>query len=509
MYTASIRWRLPFSYAGIAFLTAAVLGSVLVLTLQNFYTRQERDYLSNSIQLMGPGISKYLESNPSSPDLALYVENLSFLIQARIRLLDSEDRVIADSGSLQAQQFIYTNLTPSGMSAEVLREGKADRYFFHIGINIVGDMPMAGDSPINPIFLPQLPTENTLCGFGLGYGDTKSLRHTEQAVSYTLTSGTGQPLGQIIISEGLAFGGKIIDSVTHAWARASLIAVLVAVGVGWWFSRRMVSPLTNLTQATQEMASGQLSARTNVNTKDEFGVLGRSFNAMANRVEEMVSTLRSFVADAAHELHTPITTLRVNLDLATEDPENLDEYLLPAQTQVSRMQALVDNLLDLSRIEASRGEQIRFSISDLIQDCAGKYATLAGQLGLSFDFQIPKEEIFFEGDSGQLRQALDNVLDNAMKFTPAGGGISLKLVADSQVIVIGIRDTGIGIPKDDLPNLFRRFHRGRNAVEYPGSGLGLAIVKAIIDRHQGRVDVESGDVGTKISITFPRSKGNG
>lgn len=504
MNTASIRWRLPISYAGIALLSAVVLGSVLVLTLQNFYIQQERGYLLNSIKLMGPDISKFLEENPASPSLDLYIENLSFLIQARIQLLDPDNQIIADSGSLQSQQFIYTNLTPNGMSAEVLREGKADRYFFHIGINIIGDALEASDFPPNPVYLPQLPTENTLCGFGLGYEDAKSLRHTDQSVSFPLTNSSGESLGKIVISEGLAFGGKIINSVIRSWAYASLIAVIVAASVGWWISRRMVSPLTKLTQTTQQMATGQLSARTNVDTKDEFGTLARSFNAMADRVEEMVATLRSFVADAAHELHTPITTLRVNLDLAAEDSTNLKEYLPPAQSQVERMQAIVDNMLDLSRIEAGGGKQTRFSLSTLIRECSGKYAPLADQSGILFESQISEDDVHLNGDAAQIQRAMDNILDNALKFTPAEGSVRLKLERNGQQAVITVQDTGIGIPQTDLPNLFQRFHRGRNAVPYPGSGLGLAIVKAVIEQHQGEVEVESDDLGTIVKIVLPK-----
>jgi two-component system sensor histidine kinase ArlS len=505
MNGSSIRLRLPMSYAGIALLTTFVLGGVLLFTLTNFYTQQELGYLKNSAELMAPGLSKLLESNPSSPSLNLYMQNLSFLIQARIRLLDPEDEVLVDSGALQSQQFIYTNLTPSGMSADVFREGRAERYLFNVGINIIEDAPEMVDLGGSPVILSQLPTENTLCGFGLGSGSTKSLQHTDQVVRYPLTGSTGQPLGTIEISEGLAFGSKIIKRVARFWAYAGLVAVLVAAGVGWWGSRRLVAPLMVLTETTQIMASGDLSAQAQVTTKDEFGVLSRSFNTMARRIEEMVATLRSFVADAAHELHTPLTTLRINLDLAADDPANLDDYLPPARNQVARMEALVDSLLDLSRIESNTGVQTRFSLSALVEECAEKYQSRAEQAGLSFGLQLTPEEVQLYGDEAQIRRALENLLDNALKFTPAGGLVELILDASPQGISISVQDSGIGIPPDDLPKLFQRFHRGRNAVSYPGSGLGLAIVKTIVDRHLGVVEVESDTGGTVVKMRFKSS----
>ncbi|MFC1878790.1 ATP-binding protein [Chloroflexota bacterium] len=509
MNRSSIHWRLPISYAGIALLTAVVLGSILLATLRNFYVQQERSYLTNSATLMSSGISKLIEEDPFSPSLDLYLQNLSFLVQARIQLLDQNDKVVADSGDLQTQQFIYTNLTPSGMSAEVLREGKADRYLYYVGINIIEDRPHIGDFDAAAVYLSQLPTENTLCGFGLGNENSKSLQHSDQVVRLVLVGSAGQHLGTLIISEGLAFGGKIINSVAIAWAWASLVAVCVAAGAGWWVSRRMVSPLADLTLATQKMADGQLSARAHVTTKDEFGILGLSFNMMADRVEQMVATLRSFIADAAHELHTPLTTLRVNLDLAGDDTANLDDYLPTAQAQALRMQSLVDSLLDLSRIEANSADQSWFSLSELLEECAGKFNLLADQAGISFDIQLGAEKIDYYGDNSQIRRVFENILDNALKFTRPDGVITVTLKRDERGVKIYVQDSGVGIPPQDLPNLFQRFHRGRNVVSYPGSGLGLAIVKTIIDRHEGEIAVESDGSGTEVQIRLPAIRSRG
>ena len=503
MNLASIRWRLPISYVGLALLTAIVLGGVLILTLQSSYSQQELAYLSNSAELMRPGIAKFLEGESSSSALDLYVQNLSFLVQARIQILDRDEQVVADSGSLQAQQFIYTSLSPSGMSADVFREGRAERYLFNVGINILESAPAAEHLGENIAFLSQLPTENTLCGFGVGSGTSKTLQRTEHAVRLSLIASSGQDLGTLLISEGLAFGSKIIDSVVRAWAYASLVAVLVAAASGWWISRRLVAPLSDLTQATERMAAGDLAARVRVLTRDEFGLLGRSFNGMAERVEEMVATLRSFVADAAHELHTPLTTLRVNLDLAADDPGNLGDYMPPAQSQVKRLQALVDSLLDLSRIEVSSGERVRFSLSDLIAELARDYAAQAAEARLEFSLPIPPDAIEIVGEASQIRRALENLLDNALKFTPPGGAITLTTLAEEEGAAVSVADTGIGIPPEDLPRLFRRFHRGRNAANYPGSGLGLAIVKAIVDRHGGRVEVTSDSGGTCVTVSVP------
>jgi signal transduction histidine kinase len=505
MNVFSIRVRLPISYALIALLTAGVLGGILLLSLQNFYTLQERTYLENSANLMSPGIAQVVEGGESEQRLQGYIHSLSFLIQARIRLLDPQENVLADSGSLQTQSFIYTNLTPYGMGAEVLHEGRTDRYVFNLAINVIDAALAAGEVGENPVFLSQLPTENTLFGFGLGGTETQSAQHTDQLIRIPILSSTDQPLGTLEVSEGLAFGGSIIQNVARAWMVAGTVAVLVAGMAGWMVSRRLVVPLTDLIDTTLQMAAGDLSARVEIETRDELDVLGRSFNTMAEKVEDTVTTLRRFVADAAHELHTPITTLGVNLELASEEDENLPKYLANAQAQTARMQTLVDNLLDLSRIEAGNLQPSEISISKLLEQIEQKYSQEAQARGVTLTLELDYlSEGKTSGDMNQVRRAIDNLVDNALKFTPKGGGVHLRLEAPEDFSRLIIRDTGIGIPSEDVPNIFQRFHRGRNAAAYPGSGLGLAIVKAILDQHGAEIDIASNEEGTTVTVTFPR-----
>jgi signal transduction histidine kinase len=506
--TTSLRWRLPISYAAIALITALVLGCILLLTLRNYYREQERTYLLNSAQLMSTGIADLINDDPAPSDLQIYLQNLSFLIQARIRVFDLENTLLADSGSLQSQQFIYTNLNPFGMSADVFREGRAERYTFQVAINILETLPNTENMGTYPVFLQQLPTENSMCGYGIATENTNTLTRTDQSVLVDIINSAGQMVGSLEVSEGLAFGGTILSNVAAAWGVASLAAVLVAVLMGIGMSKRLIAPLGELTEVTRQMSNGDLSARAHVVSRDEFGLLARSFNTMAERIETLIQTLRGFIADAAHELHTPLTTLRANLDLSVDDDQNRVEYLTTAQTQVLRLQALVDSLLDLSRIEAGKLSLRQLPISKIIMDCASKYAGRASAAGVSLQLNGLPDDIFVIGDELQIRRAINNVLDNAIKFTPANGIIILEMHTEDKYVRINIKDNGVGIPPDDIAHIFRRFHRGRNAIGYPGSGLGLAIVKAIIDQHGGEVKIESDRQGTMVTILLPRELSN-
>jgi len=255
------------------------------------------------------------------------------------------------------------------------------------------------------------------------------------------------------------------------------------------------------------MAAGHLSARAAVQSADEFGELARSFNSMAVRVEEIVGTLQGFVADAAHQLMTPLTALRTNLELAADETNasHQAEFLVQAKNQMVRMEALVTELLELSRLEANGFAFIpqRFDLTHMVQALAETAASRAEQTGHEFRVDLPDERVELDGDETRIRRAVENLLDNAIKFTPTGGLVRLHLARDAGGVMLAVVDSGSGIAPEDLPHVFERFHRGSNASGIPGSGLGLAIVKAIMDLHHGKVTVESTDHGTRVELHFP------
>jgi len=134
------------------------------------------------------------------------------------------------------------------------------------------------------------------------------------------------------------------------------------------------------------------------------------------------------------------------------------------------------------------------------------YASQAEQAGLSFEMELPEEAVRISGDAAQIRRALGNLLSNAIKFSQPGGSIDVTLEADAIWTKLSVRDTGIGIPAEDMPKLFTRFHRGCNASARPGSGLGLAIVKAIMKRHGGQMSAENRSPGACFSLSWPSIK---
>jgi signal transduction histidine kinase len=251
------------------------------------------------------------------------------------------------------------------------------------------------------------------------------------------------------------------------------------------------------------MEGGNLSVRANLKTGGEIGALGDQFNQMADNLQATIKqlederdSLRRFIADASHELRTPITALKNFNTLlqgsAASDPAAQEEFLLESQVQIDRLAWITANLLDLSRLDAGLLELDldEHDLGEIIESSAAPFEKLAGEKGIDLDIQLPVNPIRITADRPRLEMAIGNLLDNAIKFSPKNGKIKVILESDQDCIIVQVCDTGYGVSPDDLPHIFDRFYRGRvhNA---EGSGLGLSIVKSIVEAHGGIVDVAS------------------
>ena len=520
MTPKSIQRWLPLSYAAIALLAALALGAVLLTVLRSYYLQRELDYLIGNARAVDDVATRLVALGASPSVLESQLRSLAFLSQTRVRLLDAADQIVADSGNPQERYEVVmlSMVKLPSFRQTVTQTFSAENYQSVIaiqdtlsGANVhettlitmtgsanppIGEEALLGESGL----VSYMPAVGTPFGFDLDPETTSVDYRSTQVVRQPLYDIDGELLGHLELSEGPAYGRQVLVRVAWGWGIASGAAVLLAASVGWLVSRRITRPLSLLAQVTACMAKGDLSARVYVNRQDELGALARSFNEMATRVEETVLALRRFVADAAHELHTPLTALRTNLELAPEDG-----FVKRARYQVERLEKLTTGLLNLSRIEAGKRGQAPAPVvlNTVVQSVAELYASQAEQAGLAFELTVPESSIVVTGDDTQLREALGNMLDNAIKFTPESGSVAVSLSREDDWATVRIRDTGIGIPAQDMPYVFGRFHRGSNAAAYPGSGLGLAIVKAIAVRHGGTIQIENVAQGTQIALRLP------
>jgi signal transduction histidine kinase len=504
----SIRSRLALSFAGIALVAALALGVVLLAILRNYYSNLELAYLRTNAEAIGGLVAGMTLPRDK---VQSHIEELAFLTQTRIQVFSADNALLYDSGSPQNLDVSIGVMAP-GASLDVPGDPSSGESYINVArrednMSISPGEPYVSAPAQNRVFASgTYPLEGA--AYNLMLNGEPITRGARSKAVVTLHRLSGKPV-DIRLSEGPAYGTAILTSVAQGWVFASMIAVLLAAGVGWYISRRISAPVLALTAVTARMAQGNLSGRANINSRDEFGQLALSFNEMADQVETTITTLRRFVTDAAHELRTPLAALRMNLDLAMKEKVTTDRtvFLTVAQATVKRLEKLSTNLLDLSRLEANSHAD-RDAVVDLtsvLQERSELYASQAEQAGLVFEVELPPKPILIRADHSQITRAMDNLVDNACKFTPPDGTVRVALSQVDGQAIFSVADTGIGIPADELPQLFNRFHRGRNTMPYPGSGLGIAIVKAIVTAHGGNVEVQSRGEGrgSRFSIRLP------
>ncbi|MFN8447478.1 MAG: HAMP domain-containing sensor histidine kinase [Anaerolineae bacterium] len=517
MFPKSIRWRLPLSYASIALLAAIALGAVLLTTLRGYYAMRERDNLFNNAQVISEVVARAHERGVSDAVIAWQVNTLSFISQARIQLFDPQGASLVDSGNPADKQVLTFDAMTAPPDADTIYfagtpllaqpEIRDWAQRFWVTRTTQGDVVAQTVPATPPGDTFGVAVSGSPFGIGLRHDRAGNARSTE-SVTVPIHDATSALIGSVEVSNGPAYGTEIIDGVTTALIGAGAAAVLLAAGAGWFVSRTMVKPLLMLTNATTKMAEGQLSTRVALERPDEFGVLARSFDEMAQRVEATVVALRRFVADAAHQIHTPLTAVHADLELAASEPDESRQqmFIERAMTQLKRLEVLTNDLLDLSRLEAHIMDDRRTPVDlvALVHEISEAFASRAEQAGIAFNVETPDEPIRALVNETQFRHAIGNLLDNAIKFTPENGTITVSVRRSGDSAELLVNDTGIGIAAEDLSSIFNRFHRGRNAAPYPGSGLGLAIIKAIVDGHQGQISVQSSaGQGTQFAVRVP------
>ncbi len=330
--------------------------------------------------------------------------------------------------------------------------------------------------------------------------------------------------GPAIIAVAVGSPTRDLD-IAPARLAASIAVVLpfilvAALGVGWVLAAGALRPVSEMIDELEANTDGRsLHRRLPAATRepDEIGRLANTLNAMMARLEVSFAALRRFVADASHELKTPLTVMRAGVERALTDARTAPEALLPLEEtlqEVRRMTELVDALLTLARVDEGRLELHRepTDLQALVAEVLETAQMLGEGAGLTVTLQRPAGPVVADVDAGRLRQLVMNLVTNAVKYTPAGGAVTLVLSATVHHAAIAVRDTGIGIAPGDLTHVFERFWRADAARsrtgERPGIGLGLAIGKWIAEAHGGTLAASSRPGrGSTFTVTIPRVVG--
>jgi len=296
---------------------------------------------------------------------------------------------------------------------------------------------------------------------------------------------------------------------------AVMVALGAAVGLALLgtavIAQRMTRSLDLLSSATAEVAAGAFREPIAIQSRDEIGALARSFNSMASQLRQMEETKREFFATVSHELRSPLTSIRGAADLLRDGvPGPLtqkQERLMDIVAQSSeRLLRLVNQILDMSRLRAGLVELDRKPLDFvwLLDQVVEELHPRAEEAGVTLERERLGSNFAYHGDEERLHQLVVNLGANAIRFTPRGGRVVVRLIDADAELELQVEDTGVGIPADALPHIFdayRQAHRERG-----GTGLGLAIVRGIVDAHGGRVTAESQEgKGSRFTVLLPRT----
>jgi two-component system, OmpR family, sensor kinase len=356
---------------------------------------------------------------------------------------------------------------------------------------------------------------------GKPVNDTLTFREEGLAYVYAFpVSPPEQPARIVEAGKSYELAHENVEKMALVLASGVTVAFLLSVVGAYLLARKALSPVSAVVTAAHRIRVGDLSKRLPVpHSKDEIGDLAATINGMLShlettlaRLEETLDRQRRFVADASHELRTPLTSIHSYAQMLEEwalrDPQIGPESVAAIKRESERMKGLVENLLELAR--GDEGMKLHLKDNNLTEvvEEATESARAAVNGKVLIEHPTPGQGVSAVFDRERLRQALSILLDNAVKYTPEGGRVTMRIVEEDGSVGVEVADTGIGIPEDQIPHVFERFYRAEEARSTEGLGLGLSIARQIAEDHKGSIEVRSRPrEGSTFIIRIPRSKG--
>ena len=325
-----------------------------------------------------------------------------------------------------------------------------------------------------------------------------------------------EAVGIVYLRKSLSSADEFLKDISSAIYRMGLIMAIVIALLSIVISGIITRPLTKLTAITKEIAKGNFAQRASVKGHDEISNLAMSVNTMTEQLSAVEESRRQFVSDVSHELKTPLATIKLLSESILQsqmfDEDMVREFLGDMTNEVDRLTRIVERLLTLTKSD-SQVSKIEFktvNLTSLINMVAKKLRPLANEKNITLTYHRESEdndiEMLLDGD--KIYEAVYNIADNSIKYTPEGGKVDIRISSDITSVMIEIEDTGIGIPKEDTSHIFDRFYRvdKARARETGGTGLGLSIASEAVSQHGGHIEVisEEGE-GSKFIIILPYS----
>lgn len=317
----------------------------------------------------------------------------------------------------------------------------------------------------------------------------------------------------VVYAYAVAIGGAASG---HGAVKAQILvgglfAIAVTLGVGIYFARVVAGNIRNLQEAARKVADGNFETPIPISSTGQLGQLARTFNEMQRRLAELDSARKQFIANASHELRTPIFSLGGFVELLEEEdpsPEERAEFVRTMRQQIERLTKLTADLLDLSQLDAGAVAMKSgdVDLGSLAREVTREFGPRADRHGSRLELRTPAEPVIASADADRVRQVIRILLDNALTHTPEGTKVTVTTYSVNRRAELTVSDDGLGIPHRVQSRIFERFYTADSA---GGSGLGLAIAREIAQRMQGRVAIASSKRFTAFTLDLPRSRAGG
>jgi heavy metal sensor kinase len=345
--------------------------------------------------------------------------------------------------------------------------------------------------------------------------------HFRMAVQRALDTPDGKPL-IVLVSQSLEPVEEELELLLGIFASAVPIALLLAGGGGWFLAHKSLAPVVTMSEQARRIGAENLDERLPVaNPRDELGRLAVVFNELLARLSAAFAQQRQFMADASHELRTPLSVVQTAASVTLEQPRREEsdyrDALAVIGDQARRLSRIVEDMFTLARADSGRRPLTlgSFYLDELIGETARAASVLAARKGVTIE-AAESAEVLYYGDEDLLRQMLLNLLDNAIRHTPAGGAVRVSLAQFDSTCEVVVADTGAGIPVEAQPHIFERFYRldkarsrsgadaKGNGANGSGAGLGLSIARWVAEAHGGTIRLARSDAsGTAFAVELP------
>lgn len=445
-----LRWQVAFSYFIIIAVSFTVLNVAIINILRQNYISTRQVNLIKQANIISVVSARYLQD--ADPYINTIISDFSNRLNARVLILNHRGTVVVDA-------FNDVNILNRTLNhQEVLAA-------------------LNGENACQQYYLPE-----------------------GQWVMYTTApiTANNKIIGVVFISSSLKDIYDTISQVRRELLLYSVFLIIIISLFSFFISGFITRPIKNITDVIKKMAQGHLHQKVKISGSKELIDLGTAFNIMSERIENLDKMRSEFVANASHELKTPLSSIKVLAQSLLQDP-NVDvaiyrDFMHDIDAEIDRLNNIISDLLTLVQLDKERPDIVydQVDLSKVIAEVLKVLNPLAEAKNINLNYQC-SEAVTIKGDPLKLRQMIMNVVDNALKYTPDGGNVNICLFKRDHNAVIEVADNGVGIPQSDLPYIFDRFYRVDKARSRAtgGTGLGLSIAQKIAHLHKGIISVES------------------